>query len=84
MFNVLPKPLRDMTDVKLETFKCALDRFLDTIPDEPQIPGYTACRWADSNSIIHMFNVNKKSVTGYHLISGEAELEVGLILPGNK
>ena len=52
LFNVLPKPLRDMSGVSLDSFKRALDQFLNTVPDEPQIPGYTAYRRADSNSII--------------------------------
>ena len=84
LFNVLPKPLRDMSGVKLEAFKSALDRFLRTIPDEPQIPGYTACRRADSNSIIHMLHVNKKSVAGFHLLPGAVKLEVGLALPSDE
>ena len=62
-----------MTGVKLETFKRALDRFLKTIPDEPQIPGYTACRRADSNSILQMINVKSKTAGGSLLLSGEAE-----------
>ena len=84
LFNVLPKPLRDISGVKLEAFKSALDCFLRTIPDESQIPGYTLCRRADSNSIIHMFHVNKKSVAGFHLLSGAAKLEVGLALPSDE
>ena len=35
-------------------FKAKLDKYLASVPDEPQIPGYTSCRRADSNSLIDM------------------------------
>ena len=54
LFNALPKHLRDMQNVPLEKFKSALDKHISSIPDEPQLPGYTACRRAISNSIIDM------------------------------
>ena len=38
-----------MKDCKTDIFKNALDMWLNTIPDEPQIPGYKA----QSNSIRH-------------------------------
>ena len=31
-----------MKDCKTDVFKSVLDKWLSTIPDEPQIPGYTA------------------------------------------
>ena len=31
-----------------------LDRFLATVPDEPQVRGYTAMRRAESNSLLRM------------------------------
>ena len=43
-----------MTDGKVDIFKRRLDKFLSTIPDEPQVLGYTAQRRADSNSSLHM------------------------------
>ncbi len=54
LFNTLPKCLRDITGVKLDTFKRALDKHLKRVPDEPQLPGYTAYRRTSSNSLIHM------------------------------
>ena len=54
LFNTLPKCLRDITGVKLDTFKRALDKYLKRVPDEPQLPGYTAYRRTSSNSLIHM------------------------------
>ena len=71
LFNVLPKPLHDMSGVKLETFKRALDCFLKSIPDEPHIPGYKACRQADSYSILEMLKVQSL------LLSGETEQSYG-------
>ena len=46
--------LRNMTNCSSESFKQALDTFLKTIPDEPQTPGNTYMRRAESNSLIHM------------------------------
>ena len=54
LFNTLPRDIRNMTDCKVDIFKRSLDKYLSTIPDEPQILGYTAQRRADSNSILHM------------------------------
>ena len=58
LFNSLPKSLRDMRNCTKEVFKSALDRYLQTIPDEPQIQGYTASRRAESNSLLHMQQVS--------------------------
>ena len=54
LFNAIPKSMRNLTDVDVTTFKKKLDEFLSSIADEPQSPGYTARRRADSNSLIHM------------------------------
>ena len=43
-----------MTGCKVDTFKRRLDNYLTTIPDEPQVLGYTAQRRADSNSVLDM------------------------------
>ena len=57
LFNSMPKSIRDMKNVTVEKFKNSLDRHLSSIPDEPQIHGYTGCRRADSNSILDMKTV---------------------------
>ena len=49
LFNTLPSELRNMTNCSSESFKQALDTFLKTIRDEPQTPGYTCMRRAESN-----------------------------------
>ena len=62
LFNIMPKNVRNLTNVSLSTFKRALDKFLNSVPDEPQIPGYTAHRRASSNSLLAMLSENKKSL----------------------
>ena len=54
LFNILPRQVRDLTGIPLNTFKKALDDYLKLIPDEPQLVGYTAMRRADSNSLVDM------------------------------
>ena len=54
LFNVLPVNIRNISGCTVETFKLHLDRFLATVPDEPQVRGYTAMRKAESNSLLHM------------------------------
>ena len=54
LLNVLPVNIRNISGCTIETFKLHLDRFLATVPDEPQVRGYTAMRRAESNSLLHM------------------------------
>ena len=54
LFNILPSAIRNITDCSVDSFKRRLDKFLSTVPDEPQIPGYTAQRRAESNSLLDM------------------------------
>ena len=58
LFNALPKSIRNLTNVDLPTFKRKLDGYLSTIADEPQSPGYTDRRRAESNSLLHMIAIN--------------------------
>ena len=50
-----------MTIYSNEKFKSELDLFLKLIPDEPQIPGYTSIRRADTNGILDMIKVSEQS-----------------------
>ena len=50
LYNSLPKYLRDIESVKTEKFKSELDKFLDTIPDQPKMPNYATA--SGSNSIL--------------------------------
>ena len=54
LFNTLPKHIRDLTDISVAKFKRAIDKHLASIPDEPGLPGYTACRRTNSNSLTEM------------------------------
>ena len=54
LFNVIPKHIRNMAKCKVDKFKGALDKWLEGVPDEPQIQGYTQCRRAPTNSLIDM------------------------------
>ena len=57
LFNSLPKHIRDLKGIPLAKFKCALDEYLRQVPDEPQIPGYTECRRANTNEVVDMQKV---------------------------
>ena len=50
LYNSLPKYLRDIESVKTEKFKFELDKFLNTIPDQPKMPNYVTA--SGSNSIL--------------------------------
>ena len=52
IFNSLPQQIRDITGCELSAFKPKLDKVLSKIPDQPPIPGYTAYRQCDTNSLI--------------------------------
>lgn len=54
LYNLLPLRIRNTSKCSTEVFKRRLDKFLATVPDEPLIPGYTAMRRADSNSLLDM------------------------------
>ena len=51
--------IRNLTGCSLEKFKHVLDKYLAKIPDEPQLPGYTSYRRAESNSLVHMTNIRE-------------------------
>ena len=64
LFNSLPKSVRNISRTSVDEFKVALDKFLQTIPDEPKLPGYipSACNQvtaSPSNSIIDLSRVGK-------------------------
>ena len=46
LFNALPKHVRNVSGVPINTFKSVLDNFLRGVQDEPQLVGYTAQRRA--------------------------------------
>ena len=56
LFNLVPRDLRDMKAVTVDTFKAGLDAWLATIPDQPTIPRRQ--RAALTNSLIDQVVVN--------------------------
>ncbi len=43
-----------MSGQSIDVFKRNLDNFLRLVPDEPLVPGYTAMRKTDSNSLLDL------------------------------
>ena len=50
LFNLLPKEIRNLSGVSIDSFKSQLDSWLTQIPDQPTIPGRQ--RAALTNSLI--------------------------------
>lgn len=50
LYNLLPKDLRDLQGVTVDTFKTSLDSWLSQIPDQPTVVGRQ--RAAATNSLI--------------------------------
>ena len=64
LFNCLPRYLRNLTKCSKVAFKRELDKFLQTVPDEPLIPNYVALRRAESNSIVDMNGIGLNELDG--------------------
>ena len=63
LFNILPRELRNLSDVSVDVFKRYLDKILCKLPDMPTVPGYAGCRATRSNSLLdivpaHNYNSN--------------------------
>ena len=56
LFNLVPKDIRDMKGVTVDTFKAGLDAWLSSVPDQPTIPGRQ--RAALTNSLIDQVVIN--------------------------
>ena len=54
LFNARPQDTRNKTDCSTDSFKHKLDKYLQTIPDLPRIPGYTNLTIMDTNSLLEM------------------------------
>jgi len=57
LFNIMPRSIRNMKNCPVDHMKRQLDKFLATVPDEPQIHGYTAQRRAETNSLLDMVRI---------------------------
>ena len=53
LFNILPASLANIEGVTTDTFKHHLDKWLQTVPDEPRIDGYCKMVEKESNSLLH-------------------------------
>ena len=51
LFNAIPGKIRDIEGEKTEYFKRELDRWLNEVPDKPEMDDYRAR--TNSNSIVH-------------------------------
>ncbi|KAG0711301.1 Sulfotransferase 1C4 [Chionoecetes opilio] len=73
LFNNLPGKLRNLTECSVEKFKHHLDNHLQTIPDEPPVPGYTSVSRADTNSISDQMNLQYRDA-GFRCSGGAPRL----------
>ena len=60
LFNCLPKNIRGLTNISVDSFKARLDKFLSTLPDQPLIPSMTSFRECESNSVIDWINHQRR------------------------
>ncbi|KAG0715634.1 hypothetical protein GWK47_011483 [Chionoecetes opilio] len=73
LFNNLPGKLRNLTECSVEKFKHHLDNHLQTIPDEPPVPGYPSVSRADTNSISDQANLQHRDA-GFRCSGGAPRL----------
>ena len=52
IFNCLPSKVRDISGCSIDTFKKALDKYLDIVPDEPRVPQMVKYCSKSSNSLL--------------------------------
>ena len=69
LFNSLPKHLKNLTNITVDEFKENLDKFLEKIPDEPQVSGLIPTAnnqftMTPSNSILEQIRNNVKRRPG--------------------
>jgi hypothetical protein len=67
LFNALPKEIRNLNGISLNSFKSRLDKWLRTIPDEPGVSGYTGMKKDASNSLLELANQKEGATTGLYL-----------------
>ena len=79
LFNTLPPEICNLTNLSVDCFKRRLVKYLQLIPDEPQIPWHKAQRWAESNSLLDMTHLATA-----HLRSLRVEVPGDSLTPGNR
>ena len=60
IFNLIPKDLRNLDEVSVDSFKAGLDSWLKCIPDQPTVPGRQ--RAALSNSLIDQVANHQRTI----------------------
>ena len=60
LFNHLPARIRDMTGCSVDSFKRALDKHLDTVPDQPRLPKLVRFCTKGSNCLLE-YSVNQSN-----------------------
>ena len=73
LFNSMPQHVRDKKNILVASFKKNLDDYLANVPDEPLIPGYTARKQDDTNSLLHMPKLVKSVVVPFNFRVNKAE-----------
>ena len=63
LFSALPERVIDIPNCSTDIFKRSLDIYIATILGEPQIPGYTALRKADTNNLFDMTQIAAQILT---------------------
>ena len=61
LFNIMPKHIRDSSNISIDSFKKSFGKFLCQIPDEPHVQGHTQ-RQSKSNSLLDVigtWNLNR-------------------------
>ena len=56
LFNLLPRDIRDISTGSVDSFKSRLDDWLESMPDQPTVPGRQ--RAATTNSLIDQVQLN--------------------------
>ena len=78
LFNILPKSIRNVTGVSVNTFKRKLDHFLSQLPDQPTVDGYYGLRACSSNSLVDIIPQMNRAAAGIPPILLNAEEEATL------
>ena len=78
LFNILPKSIRNVTGVSVNTFKRKLDHFLSQLPDQPTVDGYYGLRACSSNSLVDIIPQMNRAAAGIPPILLNAEEEARL------
>ena len=78
LFNTLSPAICNLTKLTVDCFRRRLEKYLQLILDELQIPGYTAQRRAESNSLLDMTHL-----ATVHLWSLSVEVPGHSLTPGN-